>query len=466
MKSRISSIVMVLLLALSCSQHREGPLMSPDYRDVTVPCNIAPLNFHYCGAGPFRTEFSAGGVRCVFRGRNVRWREPQWRRILEAACGDTIRVKSSVCGGWTVAVSRDSIDGYLTYRLIEPAYEVWDRVEVRERRLDGFDERVLSDWRHTGNSCMNCHVHKGANSIFYIRGPKGGALLNRGGKLSKLDLKAEGMVSSTVYGDLHPGGRWGVFSVNRIIPGLHTSGNVRMEVFDSASDLVVADFDNNRFIAGDALASPGKLETFPCFSADGKSVFYCVADSLDLPRDIRKLRYSIVRAAFDDCTGLLGNNAVTVWESDSSSACHPKASPDGKWLMFTVADYGTFPIWHGECDLCLLDMETSATVDMSLVNSDVSDSYHSWSSNSRWFVFASKRGDGMYGKPYICHIDAQGRCGKPFVLPQSDPYHYEKMLKSYNIPDLGIEPCPYDAAVSGSCLDTKAIGFEVFSPCD
>lgn len=431
--------------------------MAPDYRGVTVPCNIAPLNFHYTGLRCAKTVFTSGNCSFTVRGASVRINPKKWSKLL--AAGDSIHVSSNATGGWTIYVSADPIDPYMTYRLIEPAYEVWDKVEVRERSLGSFDERVLSDWRHTDNSCMNCHVHKGANSIFYIRGAKGGALLNRGGEVSKLNLKKDGMISSTVYGDLHPSGRWGVFSINKIIPGLHASGDARMEVFDSASDIVIADFDNNVFVENPGFARTDKLETFPCFSADGKSVFYCVADSLDLPRDIKKLRYSIKRAVFNDANGILENDAVTVWQSDNSSACHPKTSPDGKWLMFTVADYGTFPIWHRECDLCLLNLETGDTVEMEGVNSDVSDTYHSWSSNSRWFVFASKRGDGMYGKPFICHIDEEGRCGKPFVLPQSNPYHYENMLRSYNVPDLGVEPCPYDADISGGFLEVTAAEF-------
>ena len=35
--------------------------------------------------------------------------------------------------------------------------------------------------------------------------------------------------------------------------------------------------------------------------------------------------------------------------------------------------------------------------------------------------------------------------GKPFLLPQEDPHHYGNCLKSYNIPDLGATPVPFDS---------------------
>ena len=74
---------------------------------------------------------------------------------------------------WAFRVSADPIDPYLTYRLIEPGFEVWDDLEIVERCLENFDTRVISDWRHTGNRCMNCHIHSRARddlSLFYLRG--------------------------------------------------------------------------------------------------------------------------------------------------------------------------------------------------------------------------------------------------------------------------------------------------------
>ena len=274
-----------------------------------------------------------------------------------------------------------------------------------------------------------------------IRGPHGGAILNRDGKLRKLTLNADGMLSGTVYGDLHPSGRFGVFSTNIILPGLHTHAGDRMEVYDTASDLTVADFDRNLMVNLPHVARADAFETFPCFSADGKSVYYCVADTVSVPRDVKDLRYDLVRADFDTADGRISEQVDTVWSGqlNNASACHPKASPDGRWLMFTVASYGTFPINHNESTLNLIDLQTGEVRALDEIKGDKSDTYHSWSSNSRWFVFASKRGDGHYGKPYFCHIDENGNTTKPFVLPQESSIFYDYNLKSFNLPDLGRE---------------------------
>lgn len=469
--NRISAYLLVLVMLVSCTPPRgtaHPGVIYPDYTDVTVPCNIAPLNFHYvqdCGRRCV-TTFTAGDVVVRKKGRDVVFKDREWRELCNAAAGGSIEVASSFYpAGWKIFVSKDPVDAYLSYRLIEPGYEVWHEVSIEERNVEGFDVTVLSDWKHTNNACMNCHVHsqgRGDLSMMYVRGKNGGAFLNRGGQLRKLNLKADGMYSGTVYGELHPSGRYGVFSTNIIIPGFHSDAMSRLEVYDTQSDLVVADFDGNRLITMPHTARADVFETFPAFSADGKYVYYCAADTVALPSDVHRLRYSLMRVSFDETDGSMGSDISTVWNAErhGASVCHPKCSPDGRYLMFTVADYGTFPIWHRECDLQVMDLETGAMLDMDVVNSDLSDTYHSWSSNSSWFVFASKRGDGQYGKPYYCHVNGDGTFGKPFVLPQQDPYFYEQTTRSFNIPDMSCASVGFDAQTIGSmCADMEAEPF-------
>ena len=445
---KLTLLILLVALAIGCSPQGSQVEVYPDYRDITVPCNIAPLNFAYSGcSGIPSTVFKAPGISFRTRGRDVCIPARRWARLLEAAAGSSIEVSSSVLGTWHIEVSPDPIDEYLTYRLIEPGYEVWDKVEIEQRRMSDFSTVTLASWKNTGNSCMNCHIHKGDASMFYIRGPKGGAILNRNGQLRKLALKDSTMISATVYGDLHPSGRWGVFSTNVIMPSFHTLGSLRFEVYDRCSDLCVADFDSCEMLTQAEFSRADKFETFPCFSADGKEVYFCCADTVSLPARIHDLQYSLWKAPFDESTGELGQ-AVRV-EGPTGSVCHPKCSPDGRWILYTVADYGTFPLWHRECTLEMLDLRTGESADLSAASSDRSDSYHSWSSNSKWIVFASKRGDGQYGKPCIAHIADDGTASKAFVLPQKDPHHYMKSFKSYNIPDLGTSPAPYDWLTTG-----------------
>ena len=479
----ISFCVLVIFLAAGCGSRDVRPagdhtdrssFMFPDYQEVTIPCNIAPLNFYYTDPDLSRavTVFSSGEVSVTFKGREVVWKGKVWKRLVASASGSEIEVVSTLKSGtveekrWKIHVSDDPIDPYLTYRLIEPGFEVWDDLEIVERHLESFESKVISDWRHTANKCMNCHIHsqaRGDLSMFYLRGEGGGAILNRSGTLRKLSLRDSSMISPTVYGEIHPAGRFGVFSTNIIIPGMHSLANRRMEVFDTASDLCVADFDNNEMMSFPATARDDVFETFPVFSADGKWVYYCAAPARPVPAEINQLMYSLVRVPFDAATGTLGTQADTVWSASAHglSVCHPKASPDGRWLLFTVADYGTFPINHRECDLRMLDLKTGNIFTLDEVNADGSDTYHSWSSTSKWFVFASKRGDGMFGKPWFSHVSEDGSVTKPFLLPQGDPHFYDNMLRSFNVPDLGSSSVGFDAEEIGRIL--REVPAEVFN---
>lgn len=473
-----------LMLAIACTPQPENVTdtteaapIYPDYTNITLPNNIAPLNFL------LRNEAEA--VQITLQGKTESWTLTsdnhqvcfplkKWKSFMEKVQGETLEISLIALqkGKWVRypkfqwTISKDKIDGYLSYRLIEPAYEVWNEVEIRERNIETFDEKVLSTHKNTNNACMNCHIYgnkSGDLSMFHLRGPHGGTILNRNGQLRKLTLKNQELISATVYGDFHPSGRYGVFSTNIIIPSFHAHGNERFEVYDTASDLVIADFDENRLISSPLVADKGKFETFPTFSPDGKYVYFCTADTVSLPDDIEQLKYSLCRIAFDEENQQWGSQIDTIWNARdmNGSVCHPKISPDGKYLLYTVADFGTFPIWHRETELQMINLQTGSIDSLEAVNSNRSETYHSWSSNSRWFVFASKRGDGQYGKPYFCYVDENGQTHKPFVLPQKYPDHYDLTLKSFNIPDLSVSPTPFDSEDIGRMFEkVSAEAFE------
>jgi hypothetical protein len=440
---------------------KEYPPVYPDYIDVTIPQNMAPLNFLLRNK-PEKLIVTIKGKSdsiTVKGEQKIEIPINHWKSLLSSAQNDSlvVRVLARLNGEWVQyksfkwVVKSDKVDSYLSYRLIEPGYEVWNKLQIVERNVESFDERVLADNNLTNGSCMNCHIHgnqSGKLSMFHLRGEKGGTILNRDGKLRKINTRAKGMISNAVYGDFHPGGRYAVFSTNIIIPELHANRTDRLEVYDTASDLVVIDLDSDKAITQPFLSDTAAFETFPVFSADGKWIYFCSAPKVLLPDSIKSLKYNICRVGFDAAKGEIGTKEDTLWNAQKmgGSVCHLKASPDGKFLLYTVADYGTFPIWHREADLQMMNLQTGEIDRLKKVNGPNSDSYHSWSSNSRWFVFASKRDDGIYGKPYFCYIDAFGKTRKPFVLPQHDPETYDNMLKSFNIPDLSDSPVPFDAA--------------------
>ncbi|MBR2771550.1 MAG: hypothetical protein IKD78_06000, partial [Bacteroidales bacterium] len=113
---------------------------------------------------------------------------------------------------------------------------------------------------------------------------------------------------------------------------------------------------------------------------------------------------------------------------------------------YTLSDYGQFSIWHHEADLYLLDLATGEIRPMTDANSGDTESFHNWSTNSRWLVFSSRRDDGLFTRPYFCHIDAKGNASKAFMLPQRNPRRfYRERFLSFNVPDFIIGPTRFDS---------------------
>ena len=124
------------------------------------------------------------------------------------------------------------------------------------------------------------------------------------------------------------------------------------------------------------------------------------------------------------------------------SASVPRVSPDGRYLLFTLGDFGQFHIWHKSSDLYVKDLQTGEVYPLTNANSNDVDSYHTWSSNGRWIVFSSRRDDGSYTRPYIAYFDKDGHDHKAFLLPQEDPEQNLLLLKSYNVPELTCSAVP------------------------
>ena len=415
------------------------PPIYPDYCNVTIPENIAPLNF-LLRADCEAIEVKAGELVLNASGNEAVFDIDDWKTLIQQSSGKEIEVTITalVNGTWKQyksfrwQVVGDRVDPYLTYRLIEPDYEIWNHVQIQQRCVENFEVNALGHYEQLENRCMNCHTYANQDpqlSMMYVRGPGGGAILNSNGELQKLNIPG------SVYFGFSPTGRYITYSTQKIIPAFHSLASKRLEVYDAASNVFVADMQEHRVISSPLLSDSLKFETFPTFSPDGKYIYYCAADTVNLPRDIKNLQYSLVRIPFDETTGTIGTQVDTLFSQ--RSVCHPRISPDGRYLLYTVADYGTFPIWHPEADLQMMNLQTGAIDSLSIVNSEKSDTYHSWSSNSRWFVFASKRDDGLYGKPYFCYVDSHGKAHKPFCLPQQHPTFYDNNLKSFNAPELG-----------------------------
>ena len=158
------------------------------------------------------------------------------------------------------------------------------------------------------------------------------------------------------------------------------------------------------------------------------------------PRHYDQARYDLMRVAYDPATGRFGpRETVLSSQATGLSILLPRPSPDGRFLLFCMCRYGCFPVFQPSSDLYLLDLRTGKHRRLE-INSDRSESWHSWSSNGRGLVFSSKRAAGVFTRPYVSYVDAAGKVSRPFVLPQQDPEFYDSCLNAYSVPELVCEP--------------------------
>ena len=451
--------VAVAALLLSCGSGADEaaravdalPPIYPDYAGVTVPCNIAPLNFKIRGAERIRAEFVAGGeARFVAEGRKGAIEIPpkKWRALLADADVAEVRVSA-----WSAAepegvryapfriiVSPEPIDERIAYRLIEPGYEGWLQMGIYQRDLTNFDEDVLVDNSVNSTGCVNCHSFRDYSPdemLFHARGKSGGTVFVRDGRMKKVDLASTPPLRQGVYPMWNPRGRYVAFSTNDTAQSFFGGHGQPIEVYDQSSDLMIYDTETGRMLTDERFFSDARWETFPAWSPDGATLYFCSAAPRSMPLDRESVRYDLLRAEFDFATGALGERVDTLYDSRTAggSVSFPRVSPDGRYLMYTRADYGTFPVWHAEADLAVMDLCDGSEVDASALNSDEAESCHAWSSSGRWVVFASRREDGRYTRLYLASVSPDGEFGKPFLLPQRNPDQNAWRLKSYNVPE-------------------------------
>lgn len=465
--------LLVSLLLVACSKPKlpgsfaestHLPTLFPEYTDVTVPRNIAPLTFTIENEGTdYVTQVTTDKGEWIYGGRDVCPTAKQWEQMKESS-EIHVSVFIGKNGAWTrmrpfnIYVSGDEIDPYISYRLIAPSYVTYEDLTINQRNLTNYDETLIygnmSNSDERDGQCINCHAYQSYNPErmqFHVRQARGGTVIAYDGQVERVDLKTGKTVSAGVYPAWHPTEKLIAYSTNQTGQSFHTNDNQKVEVQDTYSDLML--YDVERHEVQPLPCDTNDLDCFPFWSPDGKQLYYCsahyeqrdtsgqVTKEYDLIQHYTEVKYNLYRRAFDVATRKFGSRELVFdAAADSMSATLPRVSPDGRWLMFTMGSHGVFHIWHKDADLYLLDLTSGNVRRLDELNSDNVESYHSWSSNGRWVIFSSRRTDGNFTRPYIAHFDGKGHFTKPFELPQADPHYHHALLRSYNVPEFMTGP--------------------------
>lgn len=484
--SKLLAIAMLLLT--SCVSHPDVPASSkevqdlpaifPDYCNVTIPCNIAPLNFmlpaEEYDACEARFSTPDGKQQTYGKGVKVQIPESEWHDMLSVSKGKDIKVEvwGEKAGEWLLFspfelhVAEDPIDEYVSYRLVEPTYVAWNYMSIAQRNLTSFEESEIFNNEITSNDrakgqCINCHSfqnYKTDNMLFHVRLSNAGTVIVNDGEVSKVNLKRDYTISSGVYPSWHPTEKLIAFSTNQTRQAFYTAHLDKIEVYDLESDLILYDIATDSVIV--VSNDPELLEIYPTWSPDGKYLYY--GKSVPLPEEMKgkdihttyeKIQYNLYRKSFDRATLSFGEEEL-VYDaaSKNKSATLPRISPDGRYMLFAEGQYGCFHTRHSDADVRCMVLEgqlplennnaadDTSFLDLASFNSEgAADTYPSWSSNGKWIMCSSRRVDGNYSRLYFSYFN-NGKVEKAFMLPQEDPEHNIYRLKCYNRPEFMVEP--------------------------
>ena len=460
---------------------KQPPRIYPDYCETVIPPNIAPLNFMVKEKGSYYfVKIYSGKGRAI----EVSSRSPKisipiglWHKLLDANRGSDlhfdvfVRTDNNVWTRFgTIAnkIANEDVDNYLVYRKMNPTrLMIRGRTGIYQRNLSNFDEKMVLNNHNPTSVCANCHTfckNSTDKMLIGVRPVKGDQVT-----LYIENGKAKKIATSFGYTSWHPSGKLAVYSVINIPMFFHT---VRNEIRDTANlKTALAYFltDSKTLKTSPEISKEDRLEIWPAWSADGRYLYFCSAQTPvtykdDVPPEgYTKLKYDLVRISYDLEQDKWGKVETVLSAQDTGlSIAMPRVSPDGRWLTFCMCEYEFFPTWQEGSDIYIMDLkaaeETGKYEYRKLdLNSDRSESWPGWSSNSRWIVFSSKRDkDGVFTRSYIGYIDENGKAYKPLVLPQKDPEFYGYCLEAFNTPEFAIEPIP----VTGEALTRIIRGTE------
>ena len=253
---RFVYIILGLWLMMACTSTptdvvkvEQWPEIYPDYIGVTIPADIAPLNFNFADETIDGMDVVAKGSKGGEIHTNGDWADfdiDDWHKLTAQNRGG--KITFTVCirkdGQWKqyqdfeMTVSPYNLEEWgLTYRRIKPGYEVGGDIGIYQRELSTFEEYPILTETVVPGRCFNCHTANRTNPnriTMQMRGEGGGTLIQKDGRQTWVETKTDSTKAAGSYSYWHPAGDYVALAVNSVHQSFFTGTGQRRCIISSA----------------------------------------------------------------------------------------------------------------------------------------------------------------------------------------------------------------------------------------
>ncbi len=419
-------------------------------------------------------EFADGGKRVNTLVRQAQWRplDSVWNQIkkrsLEKPAKVTIvgvnratRSQILSVGHIAIATSSDPVGAPLFYR------------EVNLPFVDAVRDPSQIRWRFGPISsttqppvvleklpvCGNCHSFSADGSIlgmdidyandkgsYAIAKVQPQMILDRDSIITWGDYKrAPGEVTYGLLSQVSPDGRFVVSTVKDESVFVPKPGMEFSQLFFPVKGILcIHDRQTGSFQSLPGADDPNLVQSNATWSPDGKYVVFAAREAHNLrtagserkvllsPEECREFleegrpfKFDLYRIPFNGGQG--GKAEPLAGASfNGKSNFFPKFSPDGKWIVFCMAE--NYMLLQPDSELYIIPAEGGQARRLR-ANTKRMNSWHSFSPNGKWLVFSGKP-DSAYTRLYLTHIDEQGESTPAVALE-----HLTSPDRAANIPE-------------------------------
>ena len=366
-----------------------------------------------------------------------------------------------------IATSRDRVDASIFYRQVPLPFTTGARalrqMKWRLGDIASYDPPAVV--MQNLATCASCHQFSKDGRLISMemnyRGDSGAHLiapveetiaLSSGHFMSWSDYPKPDLLPPTrgVFAKLSPGGTYMIGTVNEIAFFALTSDPAFCQLFfPTYGVLAWYAVDTRQFHPLPGADDPAFVQTDPAWSGDGAYVVFARARTRnEYHDDITKIRtriedkdiqtlnrtypiqFDLYRIPFNQGRGGVPEPLEGASHNGMSNY-FARHSPDGRWIVFTRSQSGI--MLQPDSELFIIPA-TGGPARRMRCNRPRFNSWHSFSPNGKWLLFASKA-NSKYTEIFLTHIDENGMDSPPVCLSRfSDSRFAANVPEFVNLP--------------------------------